>query len=129
MVQVSAEFATISAARLLTAQNCWERILYGPRSRHLEAIVARQVARAIDEQVGLLRPLLPAVVGAETFLAAREQCVALVYGELPRMVPATYAYTTAAMDAETQLRERLQALPCAEFEGVLHPVREEGTEP
>ena len=43
--QVSEEFATISAARLLTAQNCWERILFGPRSFHLERIVARQVTR------------------------------------------------------------------------------------
>ena len=43
--QVSEEFATISAARLLTAQNCWERILFGPRSHHLEKIVARQVKR------------------------------------------------------------------------------------
>jgi hypothetical protein len=40
--QVSEEFATISAARLLTAQHCWERILFGPRSHHLEKIVARQ---------------------------------------------------------------------------------------
>ena len=43
--QVSEEFATISAARLLTAQNCWERILFGPRSYHLERIVTRQVTR------------------------------------------------------------------------------------
>ena len=43
--QVSEEFATISAARLLTAQNCWERILFGPRSYQLERIVARQVSR------------------------------------------------------------------------------------
>ena len=40
--EVSEEFATISAARLLTAQNCWERIIFGPRSHHLEQIVARQ---------------------------------------------------------------------------------------
>lgn len=43
--QVSEEFATISAARLLTAQNCWERIIFGPRSYHLERIVTRQVIR------------------------------------------------------------------------------------
>ena len=97
--------------------------------------------RAIDEQVGLFRALLPMVVGAETFLAAKEQSVALVFSELPRMVPLTYTYTTEAMNAEQQLRERLQAsseyghgqnsrgeyghsprawlhaLPCAEFEG------------
>ena len=128
-----------------------------------------QVKRAIDEQVGLFRALLPMVVGAETFLAAKEQSVALVFSELPRMVPLTYTYTTQAMNAEQQLRERLQAsseyshsensrgeyghspngvaacaavrgargacipwlysawqaLPCAEFEGVLHPVFEE----
>lgn len=65
--------------------------------------------RAIDEQVGLCRALLPMVVGAETFLAAKEQSVALVFSELPRMVPLTYTYTTEAMNAEQQLRERLQA--------------------
>ena len=65
--------------------------------------------RAIDEQVGLFRALLPIVVGAETFLAAKEQSVALVFGEMPHMVPFTYAYTTEAMNAEQQLRERLQA--------------------
>jgi uncharacterized membrane protein YheB (UPF0754 family) len=123
--QVSQEFATISAARLLTAQNCWERILFGPRSHHLKKIVVRHVKRAIDEQVGLFRPLIPMVMGAKTFLAAKEQSVELVFSELPRMVHATYDYTTTAMDAEKQLRERLQVLPCAEFEGVLHPVFEE----
>jgi uncharacterized membrane protein YheB (UPF0754 family) len=86
---------------------------------------APQVKRAIDEQVGLFRPLLPMVMGAEAFLAAKEQSAELVFNELPRMVHTTYAYTTEAMRAEQQLRERLQALPCAEFEGVLHPVFEE----
>jgi len=123
--EVSREFATISAARLLTAQNCWERIIFGPRSRYLEQIVARQVKRAIDEQVGLLRPLLPVVMGAESFLAAKEQAAELVFNELPRMVHTTYDYTTEAMAAEEKLRDRLQALPPAEFEGVLHPVFEE----
>ena len=104
-------------------------------------ILRWQVKRAIDEQVGLCRALVPMMVGAETFLAAKEQSVALVFSELPRMVPLTYTYTTEAMNAEQQLRERLQAsseyghgqnsrgeyghsprawlhaLPCAEFEG------------
>ena len=41
------------------------------------------------------------------------------------MLHTTYEYTTEAMQAERQLRTRLQALPCEEFEGVLHPVFEE----
>ena len=76
---------------------------------YLPRLHPAQVRRAIDEQVGLFRALLPIVVGAETFLAAKEQSVALVFGEMPRMVPFTYAYTTEAMNAEQQLRERLQA--------------------
>ena len=75
--------------------------------------------------MGRFRALLPMVVGADAYLAIKAQSAELVWAELPRMVPLTYAYTTAAMDAETQLRERLQALPCSEFEGVLHPVFEE----
>jgi len=123
--EVSETFANISAARLLTARNCWERILFGPRRDKMAAIVSRHVKRAVDDQVGFIRPLVPLLVGTDSFLAAKEQAAQLTFDELPNMVHSTYDYTTEAMKAEEQLRTRLQALPCADFEGVLHPVFEE----
>ena len=123
--QVSEAFALISAQRLLTAENCWERIIFGPQNHKMERIVAKHVKRAIDDQVGFIRPLVPLLVGTEAFLAAKEQAASLVFEEFPSMVHTTYDYTTEAMRAEEQLRTRLQALPCEEFEGVLHPVFEE----
>ena len=62
--EVSKEFAAICAEKLVTAHNCWERILFGPRRKGFEDLVTRHVDRAIDEQgtrwrrVGLHRSLL-----------------------------------------------------------------------
>jgi len=123
--EVSHEFATISAARIITAKNCWEHILYGSRSAHFEAMVRSRVERAIDEQVGIVRPFIPLLVGSATFRAARQQAAELLVRELPSCLQATYAYTEEAMDMQQLLAGRMQMLPSAEFERVLHPAFEE----
>jgi len=119
------EFAAISAERVLTARNMWERIMFGPHRHQLEVIVTKQVRRAIDEHVGVLRPFLPLVVGTQSFVAAKQQAAELFLLEFPRCLPATYEYTERAMRMEARLSTKMQELSSTEFEGVLHPVFEE----
>jgi uncharacterized membrane protein YheB (UPF0754 family) len=123
--EVSHEFALIVSSRVVTAANCWENILFGPARSKLEDIVVRQSCRAIDEQVGLLRPLVPLLVGSSTFHEAKMQAATLLFEELPGCLQATYAYTEEAMGMQTLLETRMQRLPSAEFERVLHPAFEE----
>ena len=123
--EVSREFATICASRVVTAASCWENILYGRHRAVFAGIVTRHVCRAIDEQVGLLRPLVPLVVGSTNFHAAKMQAAALLLEELPACLVATYAYTEEAMDMQRLLTTRMQRLPPAAFERVLHPAFED----
>ena len=125
--EVSHEFATIVAAQVVTASNCWENILYGsPRQRGvLVEMVTKIVCRSIDEQVGLLRPLVPLLVGSARFHQAKLQAAALLIEELPLILRATYRYTEEQMDMQNLLRTRMQALASAKFERVLHPAFEE----
>lgn len=124
--EVSREFAVICAARIVTAKHCWENILYGEHGRlRFESIVIAQTERAIDEQIDLFRPLVPLVVGSQTFLAAKEQAAALLLRELPGCLRATYEYTEEAMGIQQLLTTRMQALQPAQFERLLHPAFEE----
>ena len=124
--EVSEEFARISSARILTAQYCWENILYGEHGRaRFEAIVLAQAERAVEEQVDLIRPLLPLVVGSDTFNALKQQTATLLLRELPGCLRATYDYSEEAMGIEPLLTTRMQALSTDKFERLLHPAFEE----
>ena len=123
--EVSHEFATICAARVVTAANCWENILYGGQREKLRVIVARHISRAVDDQVGIIRPLVPLVVGSSTFQEAKAMVANLMFEELPTCLRATYAYTEEAMDMQGLLEGRMRLLPSTDFERVLHPAFEE----
>ena len=89
------------------------------------SIVSRVVCRAIDEQVGVLRPLVPWLVGSSNFHEAKLQAASLLLDELPSCLAATYDYTEQAMDIQNIFVTRLSVLPSAKFERVLHPAFEE----
>ena len=48
-----------------------------------------------------------------------------MFEELPSTLRATYAYTEEAMDMQRVLTTRMQRLPSASFERVLHPAFED----
>lgn len=124
-IEVSEEFALISSARVITAANCWENILYGKGRHRFKSIVTRHTTRAIDDQVGVLRPLVPFLVGSDNFHAAKLQAADLIFDELPHCLRATYRYTEETMDMQRTLSAAMKALPSSEFERVLHPAFEE----
>lgn len=70
--EVSKEFAVITSARVLTARHLWERLLFGPWRARFERLIATQLKRTIDAEVGCLRPLLPFTLGSEEYLRAKE---------------------------------------------------------
>ena len=123
--EVSEEFATITSSRVITAKHCWERILFGNRRERFESMVLARATRAIDEQVGVLRPFVPLLVGSSKYRAARQQAAELLLQELPSCLLATYTYTEDAMGMQQLLSSRMKKLPSADFERVLHPAFEE----
>lgn len=124
--EVSREFAVLCASRIITAQRCWDYILYRDYGRtRLEAIVRSHTMRAIDEQIDAVRLLVPLTLGAETYRAARQQVANEMLVELPRCLKATYSYTEEAMGMDELLETRMSALRTSEYERLLHPAFEE----
>jgi len=61
----------------------------------------------------------------ETCQALKAHLARAFIMEFPACVKECYAYCEEAMDTETLLRTRLQAMPSADFEGLLHPIFEQ----
>ena len=123
--EVSAQFADINAREILTPAAMWQAILAGPRREAFRTMLSRHTARFVDRLAGGLKPVVLAYVGADEFYRLRQKIALRTLQEMPQHIHLTYDYTGEAMDMETTLREAMQALSYADFEGVLHPVFEE----
>jgi uncharacterized membrane protein YheB (UPF0754 family) len=55
----------------------------------------------------------------------REDIAQKVIDNLPLVIDNSYEYTQEALDMENSIRTKMQQLPAAEFESVLHPAFEE----
>ena len=67
-------------------------------------MVLGRVTRAIDEQVGALRPFVPLLMGSSEYRAARQQAAELLLQELPSCLMATHTHTEDAMACSSSLR-------------------------
>ena len=57
--------------------------------------------------------------------ALQDRIADRIMEEMPSQIHYVHDYTEAALGMEAELREKMAALPSAEFEGVLHPAFQE----
>jgi len=123
--EVADEYARFFASQILRAETLMDAVLRGPASDRLFAMVHRHISRAIDEVAGPGRPVMQFVVGTRRYVELKDAICDRVAAEIPAAARRMHAYADEALDIESTLRDRLQALPAEQFEQVLHPVFEE----
>ena len=124
--EVSAEFARINSSTLLTSEKMWESILTGPRNIQFRYMLNRHSRAFAKTLLGRLRAFLGAHLGHDAHVDALQDRIAdRIMEEMPGQIHYVHEYTEAALGMETELREKMAALPSAEFEGVLHPAFQE----
>ena len=123
--EVSETFARVNCVEILHTKAIWETILNGPRSKNFYAMLRAHSIVFTEKLVGGLKPLAIAAMGSQQFSEMKEEIAQQIASELPFAMPHSYKYTTEALDMENTIRERMQKLSYAEFEGVLHPAFEE----
>lgn len=107
--EVSAEFSTFIARNVLTSQEIWKSMLYGPNVDQLRTIIKENV------------PFLNAEMVGKTVDTLKQQ---LVIGANAASHP-LHTYTNTKIRLESTLIKRMQRLSPAEFEQVLHPIFQE----
>lgn len=124
--EVSATFARVVMTEILHVPAIWEAILKGPLSNNFNAMLRAHTLIFTERLLQQVRPFAVVALGnADTYQSMKEDIARCVIEKIPTMVDWSYEYTQEALDMENTVREKMQELPPAEFEGVLHPAFEE----
>jgi uncharacterized membrane protein YheB (UPF0754 family) len=123
--EASAMFASKMVASVLHSENIWKYMLTGPLSHEFEAMLRKHTGEFTDRLVGYSKPLVLMYIGNENFEKMKQDTADMTVNEIHNIISYMHTYTDEALDLETEIREKMSALPSVEFERVLHPVFEE----
>jgi len=125
--EISAVYGAITAKEVLSSKNIIREMLEGPNSDKLKAMIRRHLEDGCDEFMAFLGPkkVIELAIGTDVVASMKEEAVSSIMDSLPETMKHVEAYTQTALDMENTMGTRMAALPCREFERLLHPVFEE----
>ena len=116
-MEVSETFARVNCVEILHTKAIWERILTGPLSKNFFAMLRAHSILFTEKLVGGMKPFAVSAMGSQKFSEMKEEIAKQIADNLPSIMPHSYQYTTDALDMENTIREKMQQLSYAEFEG------------
>jgi uncharacterized membrane protein YheB (UPF0754 family) len=119
--QVAADYGDMIAREIITIPNIVEAVLTGPKSDRLFQIIQREVQRTIDEQAGVIKPVLVAAVGSTRFQQMKLSVAEKTVQRVPQTVVYAEDYATGALDVRNTIVQRMRQLNRLEFEQLLRP--------
>lgn len=119
--EVSAAYGALIAQEVLTPSNMIESILKGKLSDNLFNMIQKNIQRMVDEQAGLLKPVVVFAVGSTKYIEMKNTITEKMVLQLPTALKHIEKYAEDAMDIKNTLVTKMQELTPAEFEGVLRP--------
>lgn len=123
--EVADEYARMLAHEIFTFDRIFAAIVTGPTKEKFINLVADHANKAIDDAVGLSKPLINLVAGKRNFERMKNIVVEKTIQELPKSVRPVFPYAEEAMDLETIFSTRMKALSPKDFVGFLRPVFQE----
>ena len=98
-----------------------ESILTGKLSDNLFSMIQQNVQKMVDEQSGVLKPVVVFAVGSDKYKAMKSSITENMIKQLPIALKHIEKYAEDAMDIKNTLVNKMQQLTPEEFEGVLRP--------
>jgi uncharacterized membrane protein YheB (UPF0754 family) len=123
--EVSAEYAAMLANEIFTFDRIFAAIINGPTKDKFVAMISVHAKNAIDEGVGISKPVVKFITGKRNYDRMKDLVVEKTIKELPTSVKPVFPYAEEAMDLETVFREKMQALSPPDFVDFLRPVFQE----
>lgn len=116
------EYAKLAAEKVLGPELILGALLDGPLADRLFAMVHQEVEDAIDAELGVVEPLVPAAIGSTRY---ETMCGSVVVAAQARVHEASQRlapYMIEALDVERTVEESLGSLTNEELEAMLRPV-------
>lgn len=123
--EVAGDYAALISKQLLTSGNMMEELFTGTNSDKVIELVGRHVKQEIDQQAGIVKPLVVYAMGGQKYQSLKEQVAIRIMAQLPDTMKYIESYAEDAMDIRNTLVTRMQQLTPEEFEGMLRPAFKE----
>merc|ERR1719276_778910 len=94
----------------MNTEKMWAEILHGSNHKNFEVLLRAHSIVFTEKLIGGLRPIALASLGADKFAMMKEDIASQIIEKVPNIIDLSYDYTTEALDLETTIRERMQAL-------------------
>jgi hypothetical protein len=124
-MEVSTIFARIIAAEVLYSEKMWGSMLDGPNTDEFTDLLTKSTCAFCDQMAGRLVDLVKLYVGDEEYSLLKQDIADQMVASMPEHIRYIHAYTDEALALEDEMRKKMESLPPAEFEQVLHPVFQE----
>jgi uncharacterized membrane protein YheB (UPF0754 family) len=119
--EVAADYGKLIAEEVLTVPKLLDAMITGPKADRLITLVQRHVARVVDRQVGLAKPLVVLTVGSDRYRRLKADAGERALAEVTDRMRPAMAYATDALAVEQTIVDAMLALTPLEFEQVLRP--------
>lgn len=123
--EIGPAYGDLIAREVLTPRNMLEAMLTGPKSDKLLAMVDKEVRKTIDDQTGVLKPLVVLAMGGRKYQELKAGAVERVLAAVPKQAESMFAYTEEALDVRGTIASRMSELPPEKFENILRPAFKE----
>jgi uncharacterized membrane protein YheB (UPF0754 family) len=119
--EVAAQYGALIAAEVITPANIINSVMNGPTSDRLYELVQNHVQRLVDEQAGLVKPIVVFAVGTQKYKEMKQMVALKTVARLSKTLKHMEKYAGDAMDIRNTLVTKMQEMTPTEFEGILRP--------
>jgi uncharacterized membrane protein YheB (UPF0754 family) len=124
-MEVSKIFSRICASEVLYSEKMWGSVLDGPHTEEFTELLRVNTCDFCDSMAGRLVDLVKLYVGDVEYDLLKQDIADQMVASMPEHIRYIHAYTDEALAIEDEMRTKMESLPPAEFEQVLHPVFQE----
>jgi uncharacterized membrane protein YheB (UPF0754 family) len=123
--EVAADYGRLIAEEIITPRAIIDGVLRGPLSDRLFSLVQKHIKKMVDEQAGIVRPLVVFAVGSREYQEMKAQVAEKFMQHIPETMRHIEEYAADAMDIQNTLIEKMQQLNEEQFERLIRPAFEQ----
>jgi uncharacterized membrane protein YheB (UPF0754 family) len=116
------ELGTLAATQMLTPRVIMDAVVDSALSERLYWMLRAEVGDAIDAELGVFRPLVPAAIGSDRYNALRDRVLDSAKQRLPEAAGVIETYAAESLDVETTVQKALAKLTNTELNSMLRPI-------
>jgi uncharacterized membrane protein YheB (UPF0754 family) len=119
---ITAKYAKVMAEDLFAPDILFDAILHGPSADKLFSLITKEVHNALDQQTGIMTPLVSFALGNDKYQAMKDRIVQVIVDRLPAALDQAQGYAARALNLENVIIDKMDQLTNEQYESIMRPV-------